>query len=154
MLKDRLKKYCQKVASPSHVQCKQYTCAVGIFLLSWPPLFASSALLQSPPPASLATSQVYKRVLDKPVSEARVAGICQRENSFYVDTVRAFRCAALAGVVFCGRLRVGSHQCQAFLRRLACPHHTAMSLLLDSVSTVVSAACLLCAGIGGMSTRA
>lgn len=46
LLKDRLKKYCQKV---------------------------------------------YKRVLDKPVREERVAGICQRENSFYVDTVRAFR---------------------------------------------------------------
>ncbi|EFN52544.1 hypothetical protein CHLNCDRAFT_26745 [Chlorella variabilis] len=46
LLKDRLKKYCQKV---------------------------------------------YKRVLDKPTSEKRVAGICQRENSFYVDTVRAFR---------------------------------------------------------------
>lgn len=35
--------------------------------------------------------QVYKRVLDKPVVEPRVAGVCQRENSFYVDTVRAFR---------------------------------------------------------------
>ncbi len=35
--------------------------------------------------------QVYKRVLDKPIEEPRVAGICQRENSFYVDTVRAFR---------------------------------------------------------------
>jgi DNA polymerase elongation subunit (family B) len=34
---------------------------------------------------------VYKRVLDKPVVEARTAGICQRENSFYIDTVRAFR---------------------------------------------------------------
>lgn len=34
---------------------------------------------------------MYKRVLDKPVVEPRVAGICQRENSFYVDTVRAFR---------------------------------------------------------------
>jgi hypothetical protein len=34
---------------------------------------------------------VYKRVLDKPVTEKRVAGICQRENPFYVDTVRAFR---------------------------------------------------------------
>ncbi|PRW20477.1 DNA polymerase epsilon catalytic subunit A [Chlorella sorokiniana] len=46
LLKDRLKKYCQKV---------------------------------------------YKRVLDKPTTEKRLAGICQRENSFYVDTVRAFR---------------------------------------------------------------
>ncbi|GAB4815178.1 hypothetical protein N2152v2_002224 [Parachlorella kessleri] len=35
--------------------------------------------------------RVYKRVLDKPVTEKRTAGICQRENSFYVDTVRAFR---------------------------------------------------------------
>ncbi|WIA29248.1 hypothetical protein OEZ86_011756 [Tetradesmus obliquus] len=37
------------------------------------------------------TQKVYKRVLDKPVVEARTAGICQRENSFYIDTVRAFR---------------------------------------------------------------
>lgn len=36
-------------------------------------------------------TQVYKRVLDKPVVEARTAGICQRENAFYIDTVRAFR---------------------------------------------------------------
>lgn len=35
--------------------------------------------------------RVYKRVLDKPVTEKRMAGICQRENSFYYDTVRAFR---------------------------------------------------------------
>ncbi len=35
--------------------------------------------------------QVYKRVLDKPVTELRLAGICQRENAFYIDTVRAFR---------------------------------------------------------------
>ncbi|GFH21469.1 DNA polymerase epsilon catalytic subunit, partial [Haematococcus lacustris] len=37
------------------------------------------------------TQKVYKRVLDKPVLEPRVAGVCQRENDFYVDTVRAFR---------------------------------------------------------------
>ena len=36
-------------------------------------------------------SRVYKRVLDKPVAETRVAGVCQRENDFYVGTVRAFR---------------------------------------------------------------
>lgn len=35
--------------------------------------------------------QVYKRVLDKPVVEKRTACICQRENAFYIDTVRAFR---------------------------------------------------------------
>lgn len=35
--------------------------------------------------------QVYKRVLDKPVQEQRQAGVCQRENDFYVGTVRAFR---------------------------------------------------------------
>lgn len=46
------------------------------------PLIISS----TPPPL-----QVYKRVLDKPVTEKRVAGICQRENPFYVDTVKAFR---------------------------------------------------------------
>lgn len=32
--------------------------------------------------------KAYKRVLDKPVTEVREAGICMRENSFYVDTVR------------------------------------------------------------------
>lgn len=35
--------------------------------------------------------RVYKRVLDKPTTEKRSAGICQRENGFYYDTVRAFR---------------------------------------------------------------
>ena len=35
--------------------------------------------------------QVYKRVLDKPVEELRTAGVCMRENDFYVGTVRAFR---------------------------------------------------------------
>ncbi|KAL0460774.1 UNVERIFIED_CONTAM: DNA polymerase epsilon catalytic subunit A [Sesamum latifolium] len=32
--------------------------------------------------------KAYKRVLDKPVTELREAGICMRENPFYVDTVR------------------------------------------------------------------
>ncbi|PON38200.1 DNA-directed DNA polymerase [Parasponia andersonii] len=32
--------------------------------------------------------KAYKRVLDKSVTEVREAGICMRENSFYVDTVR------------------------------------------------------------------
>ena len=31
------------------------------------------------------------RVLNKPVTETRVAGICMRENPFYVDTVKSFR---------------------------------------------------------------
>ncbi|KAI7983738.1 DNA polymerase epsilon catalytic subunit A [Camellia lanceoleosa] len=35
--------------------------------------------------------KAYKRVLNKPVTELREAGICMRENSFYVDTVRSFR---------------------------------------------------------------
>ncbi|KAI3971229.1 hypothetical protein MKX01_021996 [Papaver californicum] len=35
--------------------------------------------------------KAYKRVLDKPVTEMREAGICMRENPFYVDTVRSFR---------------------------------------------------------------
>ncbi|XP_071723103.1 DNA polymerase epsilon catalytic subunit A-like isoform X1 [Rutidosis leptorrhynchoides] len=35
--------------------------------------------------------KAYKRVLDKPVTELREAGICMRENPFYVDTVRSFR---------------------------------------------------------------
>ena len=36
--------------------------------------------------------QAYSRVLDKPFTEVREAGICMRENPFYVDTVR--RCVA------------------------------------------------------------
>ncbi|XP_049379283.1 DNA polymerase epsilon catalytic subunit A-like isoform X1 [Solanum stenotomum] len=35
--------------------------------------------------------KAYKRVLEKPVTEVREAGICMRENPFYVDTVRSFR---------------------------------------------------------------
>ncbi|KAK8952512.1 DNA polymerase epsilon catalytic subunit A [Platanthera zijinensis] len=35
--------------------------------------------------------KAYKRVLDKPTMEVREAGICMRENPFYVDTVRSFR---------------------------------------------------------------
>lgn len=35
--------------------------------------------------------RVYKRVSAKPETAVRTAGVCQRENSFYVDTVRAFR---------------------------------------------------------------
>ncbi|XP_051120943.1 DNA polymerase epsilon catalytic subunit A-like [Andrographis paniculata] len=35
--------------------------------------------------------KAYKRVLDKPVTELQEAGICMRENPFYVDTVRSFR---------------------------------------------------------------
>ena len=41
--------------------------------------------------AATAGAQVYKRVLDKPVTEAREAGICMRENDFYVGTVLSFR---------------------------------------------------------------
>ena len=37
------------------------------------------------------SQKVYKRVLDKPVTQERVAGMCQRENGFYVDTVLNFR---------------------------------------------------------------
>ena len=37
------------------------------------------------------SQKVYKRVLDKPVTQTRMAGICQRENGFYVDTVMSFR---------------------------------------------------------------
>ena len=39
----------------------------------------------------MASLQVYKRVLDKPTCEVREAGVCMRENDFYVGTVRAFR---------------------------------------------------------------
>nr|XP_019702821.2 DNA polymerase epsilon catalytic subunit A isoform X2 [Elaeis guineensis] len=37
------------------------------------------------------SQKAYKRVLDKPITELREAGICMRENPFYVDTVRSFR---------------------------------------------------------------
>ncbi|OEL31457.1 DNA polymerase epsilon catalytic subunit A, partial [Dichanthelium oligosanthes] len=33
--------------------------------------------------------KAHKRVVDKPITEVREAGICMRENSFYVDTVRS-----------------------------------------------------------------
>ncbi|KAK8679767.1 hypothetical protein V6N13_145203 [Hibiscus sabdariffa] len=36
------------------------------------------------------SQKVYRRVLDKPVTELREAGICMRENPFYVDTVRRY----------------------------------------------------------------
>jgi DNA polymerase epsilon subunit 1 len=36
------------------------------------------------------SSKAYKRV-KSPVSEDRTDTVCQRENSFYIDTVRAFR---------------------------------------------------------------
>ncbi|XP_021832845.1 DNA polymerase epsilon catalytic subunit A-like isoform X1 [Prunus avium] len=35
--------------------------------------------------------KAYRRVVDKPIAELREAGICMRENSVYVDTVRSFR---------------------------------------------------------------
>ncbi|CAA7036272.1 unnamed protein product [Microthlaspi erraticum] len=37
------------------------------------------------------SQKAYRRVLDKPITEVRDAGICMRENPFYVDTVRSFR---------------------------------------------------------------
>ena len=37
------------------------------------------------------TQKVYKKVLDKPVTTTKTAGICMRENPFYIDTVKAFR---------------------------------------------------------------
>jgi DNA polymerase epsilon subunit 1 len=35
--------------------------------------------------------KVYGRTLNKPVAEPRIAGICMRENNFYVNTVQSFR---------------------------------------------------------------
>jgi len=32
--------------------------------------------------------QAHKRVVDKPITEVREAGICMRENSFYVDSTK------------------------------------------------------------------
>ena len=64
------------------------------------PLMAASELVMSwrlkhslheEPSTPSTIMQVYKRVLDKPVTEAREAGICMRENDFYVGTVMAFR---------------------------------------------------------------
>jgi DNA polymerase epsilon subunit 1 len=37
------------------------------------------------------SQRVYKRVAAKPETAVKVAGVCQRENGFYVDTVLAFR---------------------------------------------------------------
>ena len=34
---------------------------------------------------------MYKRTSNKPVEVEREAGVCMRENDFYVSTVRAFR---------------------------------------------------------------
>lgn len=66
-LKDRLKKYSQKVYSLHPI----FSWLILLYLLISRPFL-----------------QAYKRVLDKPVTEIREAGICMRENSFYVDTVR------------------------------------------------------------------
>jgi DNA polymerase epsilon subunit 1 len=35
--------------------------------------------------------RVYKRVTSKPETDTCIAGICQRENGFYIDTVLSFR---------------------------------------------------------------
>lgn len=64
-LKERLKKYNQKVY-------------IIFLLFFWIIDFWFSSSI----------SQAYRRVLDKPITEVRQAGICMRENSFYVDTVR------------------------------------------------------------------
>jgi DNA polymerase epsilon subunit 1 len=73
-LKDRLKKYCQKV----------------VYWNSW--IF----FWQTFTDYTCGTMQAYKRVVDKPITEVREAGICMRENSFYVDTVRrSVRCLFL-----------------------------------------------------------
>ena len=37
------------------------------------------------------SQKVYKRATDKPITETKIGGICQRENGFYVDTVKNFR---------------------------------------------------------------
>jgi hypothetical protein len=37
------------------------------------------------------SQRVYKRVTSKPETDTRIAGVCQRENGFYIDTVRSFR---------------------------------------------------------------
>ena len=37
------------------------------------------------------TQKVYRKVMEKPVTATKKAGICMRENPFYIDTVRAFR---------------------------------------------------------------
>lgn len=61
--------------------------------------------------------QVYKRVLEKPISDVRTAGVCMRENPFYVDTVRRYNayfcpsglnCEALPGIIVCTSIRQDS----------------------------------------------
>ena len=37
------------------------------------------------------TQKVYRKVMEKPVTKTKMAGICMRENPFYIDTVKAFR---------------------------------------------------------------
>lgn len=72
-LKDRLKKYCQKVAYLNSL--------INSFWWAFTDY-------------TYGTMQAYKRVVDKPITEVREAGICMRENSFYVDTVRrSVRCS-------------------------------------------------------------
>ena len=68
-LKERLKKYSQKV----------------YFSLGTSRCFCLSNARDN---KFYCLLQAYKRVLDKPVTELREAGICMRENPFYVDTVR------------------------------------------------------------------
>jgi hypothetical protein len=110
LLKDRLKKYCQKVRYSYCTLQRQYqhctACphlpaplpaatnrSFGGRLISLPTCdLLTCAAIVLPGCTACPVLQVYKRVLDKPVAEKRMAGICQRENSFYVDTVRAFRC--------------------------------------------------------------
>ena len=62
-------------------------CCAGVLITSATPHTVTQSPHTEPSPSHPSLAQVYKRVLDKPVTEKRVAGICQRENSFYVDTV-------------------------------------------------------------------
>lgn len=112
ILKTRLKTYCQKVplrrgAETAFWSLEPRSMATGFTLGGVPststPLFRlSSSALARP----RRTPQVYKRVLNKPTTELRKSGVCQRENSFYHDTVESFRCVHGVGVGVPRRWRV------------------------------------------------
>jgi hypothetical protein len=110
-LKDRLKKYCQKVfffhlsslcnsLPPSEVGLTHrfkfclyrfvtaLHCHVIFKSLLWMFLCECFHNYGFHSEDWVKWQQVYKRVLDKPITDIRTASICMRENPFYVDTVR------------------------------------------------------------------
>jgi hypothetical protein len=91
--------------------------------------------------------QVYKQVLQKPIKEDRVAGICQRENAFYVDTVRAFRWGCWQPVCWVQSRRRMSH---------ALTLETVSGrqfIIIQCVRSRVPCALVPCACVGRVGTR-